>query len=73
MKKTFNITTLFIVIIFNSIGYSQTTAIDSLKRVLRVAKTDTTKITIYNTLANNFKEINSNWTTFYTTKAMIKK
>ena len=71
MKKTFNIATLFLVIIFNSIGYSQTTTIDSLKRVLRVAKIDTTKVTIYNNLANNFKEINPDSTTFYATKAMV--
>ena len=62
---------LFFVAIFSSIGYSQTTAIDSLKRVLRVAKTDTTKVNIYNSLANNFKEINPDSTTFYATKAMI--
>lgn len=71
MKKTYTIATLFFVAIFSSIGYSQTTAIDSLKRVLRVAKTDTSKVTIYNTLANNFKEINPDSTTFYATKAMI--
>ena len=71
MKKTYTIAMLFFVAIFSSIGYSQTTAIDSLKRVLRVAKTDTTKVNIYNSLANNFKEINPDSTTFYATKAMI--
>ena len=71
MKNKLNITTLFLIIAFNSICYSQTTVIDSLKRVLRVAKTDTTKVTIYNNLANNFKEINPDSTTFYATKAMV--
>jgi hypothetical protein len=71
LKNKFNITTFLLVITFSTISYSQTTAIDSLKRVLRVAKIDTSKVTIYNNLANNFKEINPDSTTYYATKAMI--
>lgn len=71
MKNKFNITTLFLLITFSTISYSQTTAIDSLKGVLRVAKIDTSKVTIYNNLANNFKEINPDSTTYYASKAMI--
>ena len=71
MKNKFNITTFFLLITFSTISYSQNTAIDSLKRVLKATKIDTSKVTIYNNLANNFKEINPDSTTYYATKAMI--
>jgi len=64
LKNKFNVTTLFLLITLNTISYSQTTVIDSLKRVLQVTKTDTSKVTIYNNLANNFKEVNPDSTTF---------
>lgn len=71
MKKTFTIATLFLTTSFTSIGYSQTTAIDSLKRVLRVSKSDTTRVNLYNSLAYSFKEINPDSTVYYATKAML--
>lgn len=70
MKKSFNITFLFLLILWSSYGYSQTTAIDSLKRVLRSTKTDTVRIKIYNHLADNFKEINPDSTIVYANKAI---
>ena len=71
LKNTFNITGLFLLIIMNSFCYSQTTSIDSLKRVLRVAKVDTVKVNLYNNLANNFKEINPDSTAYYANKALL--
>jgi len=71
LKNIFTITSLFLLILMNSFCYSQTTSIDSLKRVLRVAKVDTVKVNIYNNLANNFKEINPDSTAYYAQKALI--
>ena len=48
---------------------AQDQAIDSLKRVLKVAKIDTAKVNIYNALANEFKESNPDSTAFYALKA----
>ncbi len=52
-----------------NICFSQNKAIDSLKRVLKVAKIDTTKVNVYNNLANEFKNINPDSTAFYGAKA----
>ena len=70
MKNKINIVIIIIIILACTKSNAQSTAIDSLKRVLRVTKTDTTKVNLYNTLANNFKEINPDSTTFYATKAL---
>jgi tetratricopeptide (TPR) repeat protein len=43
--------------------------VDSLKRVLKVAKTDTAKVNIYNKLSNKFKESNPDSTAYYAKKA----
>ncbi len=55
--------------LFCTISWSQQTAIDSLKRVLQVAKVDTTKVNLYNHIANQFKESNPDSTAYYAKKA----
>jgi len=50
-------------------SFAQTTAIDSLKRVVRAATIDTAKVNAYNALANEFKEINPDSTAAYAQKA----
>lgn len=55
--------------LFCTLSWSQKTAIDSLKRVLLVAKADTTKVNLYNHIANHFKESNPDSTAYYATKA----
>ncbi len=48
---------------------AQTTEIDSLKRVLKVTKIDTSKVNIYNHIADKFKESNPDSTAFFAKKA----
>ena len=55
----------------NNLCFAQSTTIDSLKRVLKIAKIDTTKVNVYNNLANEFKNINPDSTAFYGEKAKI--
>jgi tetratricopeptide (TPR) repeat protein len=50
---------------------AQTFQADSLKRVLRVVKTDTARVNLYNNLADQFKESNPDSTTFYAQKASL--
>lgn len=50
-------------------GWSQQTAIDSLKRVFKVTKADTAKVNIYNQLAFEFKESHTDSAFYYALKA----
>lgn len=52
------------------LAYGQQTEIDSLKRVLRVARTDTAKVNTCNRLADRFKESNPDSTAFYAGRAL---
>ncbi len=52
-------------------GFSQNIKIDSLKRVLKVTRIDTTKVNIFNTIADAFKETNPDSTSFYAEKAAV--
>src|SRR3954467_4469116 len=51
------------------ISSAQSTAIDSLKRVLQGVKVDTAKVNTYNALAHEFRESNPDSTTYYAAKA----
>ena len=50
-------------------SWSQQATIDSLKRVYKVTKIDTSKVNILNKLASEFKEINPDSTAFFANKA----
>lgn len=54
-----------------ALGYAQQPEIDSLKRVLKVARTDTVRINLFNDLADKFKESNPDSTRFYAAKALL--
>lgn len=69
MKNTFNIVILFFTLFYCQISFSQKSEIDSLKRVLSVSKADTSKVNLYNHLADKFKESNPDSTAFYANKA----
>lgn len=69
MKKKYSIEILISLILFCTLSWSQKTATDSLKRVLRAAKADTTKVNLYNHIANHFKESNPDSTAYYASKA----
>ena len=71
MKNKLHIFTFIVVLAFAGVGHSQNKDIDSLKRVLRVAKIDTSKVNLYNHLADKFKEINPDSTSFYADKATL--
>ncbi|WP_395042896.1 hypothetical protein [Flavobacterium sp.] len=70
MKNIIYITTLLLLITFNTISNAQNIRIDSLKRVLNVVKNDTSRVSIYNNLANEYKESYPDSTGFYATKAV---
>ena len=53
----------------NGFCQSQKIAIDSLKQMLPYVKKDTAKVNIFNTIANEFKEMNPDSTAYYATKA----
>ncbi len=71
MKNKLHIFTFIVVIAFAGVSHSQNKDIDSLKRVLRVVKIDTSKVNLYNHLADKFKEINPDSTSFYADKATL--
>ncbi|NUY82020.1 tetratricopeptide repeat protein [Flavobacterium sp. MAH-1] len=51
------------------VGLAQTSAADSLKRIVRSAKVDTARVNAYNHLANLYRESNPDSATFYAVKA----
>lgn len=53
----------------STISLAQSTAIDSLKKVIQITKTDTTQVNALNALADAYKESNSDSTLFYGQKA----
>jgi tetratricopeptide (TPR) repeat protein len=71
LKSTFNNALLFSVLGFCGFSNAQNTPADSLKRVLRVVKTDTAKVNIYNHLANQFASSQPDSTTFYADQAAL--
>jgi hypothetical protein len=52
-----------------SISFAQHLVIDSLKRVLSVAKIDSAKVNVYNAIAHAYRESNPDSTNFYAAKA----
>ena len=69
MKRNLNIFLIIVISIFGNFCLAQNTEIDSLKRVLKVIKIDTSKVNIYNHIADKFKESNPDSTAFYAQKA----
>jgi tetratricopeptide (TPR) repeat protein len=55
--------------LIHGVSGAQNVQIDSLKNVLTVAKTDTSKVNTLNTIADLYKEINPDSTLFYAQKA----
>jgi len=69
VKNNCYLSLLFLLISFGAVGQSNTTAIDSLKRVLSVVKSDTARVNTFNTIADQYKESNPDSTAFYALKA----
>ncbi|OXB04437.1 tetratricopeptide repeat-containing sensor histidine kinase [Flavobacterium pectinovorum] len=62
--------TLFLLLSFiGGIANAQNSQIDSLQRILRVTKIDTSKVNHYNVIADLYKEIDTDSTLFYAQKA----
>jgi tetratricopeptide (TPR) repeat protein len=59
-----------VVLFYSSIAISQNTTIDSLKRIMPFAKTDTARVNVYNHLANEYKEINPDSTLYFSKMAL---
>ena len=59
-----------LVLFYSSIAISQNTTIDSLKRIMPFAKTDTARVNVYNHLANEYKEINPDSTLYFSKMAL---
>ena len=68
MKSKSYIKIIFFFLVITNF-YGQKKEIDSLQRVLLVAKSDTAKVSIYNNLANQYKEYNPDSTVVYAQKA----
>ncbi len=69
MKKSFKIVLFLIITNFSNVCIAQNIEIDSLKRVLQVAKIDTIKINLYNKIADYYKSSYPDSTQFYANKA----
>ncbi len=69
MKNRLFISVLFLALAFSGVCHAQNQEIDSLKRVLKVARKDTVIVNIYNNLADRFKETNPDSTGYYALKA----
>ena len=69
MKNNCYLSFLFLILSINAYSQSNSTAIDSLKRVLAFAKSDTTKVNTFNSIADKYKESNPDSTAFYALKA----
>jgi len=64
--------TIFLLLSFiGGIANAQNSQIDSLQRILRVTKIDTTKVNHYNVIADLYKEIDTDSTLFYAQKAVV--
>lgn len=70
LKTKHPIILLLSLLFASTLCWSQKSEIDSLKRVLKVVKADTTKVNLYNHIADKFKESNPDSTFFYAKKAM---
>lgn len=69
MKTILHLAVFIFCISYSTESLSQNATVDSLKRVIRVAKTDTAKVNIYNHLAFEFKESYIDSSFYYTLKA----
>ncbi|WP_291084173.1 tetratricopeptide repeat protein [Flavobacterium sp. BFFFF1] len=69
MKNTNYIVLFFLLKSLTGFGQSAVTTIDSLKRVLAVSKTDTVKVNILNSIADQYKESYPDSTAVYALKA----
>ncbi|WP_284653621.1 tetratricopeptide repeat-containing sensor histidine kinase [Flavobacterium terrisoli] len=69
MKTILKLALLTCSVLFGTKSYSQNTTIDSLKRVIRITKIDTSKVNIYNQLAFEFKESYPDSSLYYALKA----
>ncbi len=69
MKNNCYLSFLFLILSISAFSQSNNTTIDSLKRVLAVAKNDTSKVNTYNSIADKYKESNPDSTAFYAMKA----
>ena len=69
MNLKFRLTVFLLFSFMSIITNAQNNQIDSLKRILRVTKVDTSKVNHYNTIADLYKEIDPDSTLFYAQKA----
>lgn len=71
MKTIIHIAFVLALWLNSPLSNAQNKEIDSLKRVLSVAKTDTTKVRLLNNIAFGFREKNGDSTLFYANKALL--
>lgn len=69
MKIKYSISFLLLIVSINGFCQSQKTSIDSLKQILPSIKNDTAKVNVFNTIADQFKELNPDSTAYYASKA----
>ena len=71
MRRKFNIVIGIVLLLTYCNSLAQHKTIDSLKRVLIANKTDTSKVNLYNRIADQFKESNPDSTLHYAAKAIV--
>lgn len=70
LKNKYILTIVFLLLSICSTVFAQNKTIDSLKRVLKVTKIDTSKTNLFNRIADQYKESNPDSTRFYASKAI---
>ena len=71
MKNNYILIYILLLLFSLENSYGQNKEIDSLKRVLQVAKIDTIKVNIFNAIADKFKNSNPDSTSIYSNKASL--
>jgi tetratricopeptide (TPR) repeat protein len=69
LKSKYITLSLIGILAFSTVSQAQNVKIDSLKRVLKATKTDTSRVILYNQIADEYKVINPDSTKVFATKA----
>ncbi len=69
LKSKYITLSLIGILAFSTVSQAQNVKIDSLKRVVKATKTDTSRVNLYNQIADEYKVINPDSTKIFATKA----
>ena len=69
LKSKYITLSLIVILTFSTVSQAQNAKIDSLKRIIKVTKIDTSRINLYNQIADEYKVINPDSTRAFALKA----